>query len=232
MKKILVLVLALIANTAFSAAAWWNGLSSNQVTMSAVGATCTVQPGGVGSLGVQFATTGSAAVQMEASLDGTTFFPFSVVQTGATAATGIITQNGIYTGRIAGYRQVRGRLLTADAPITLGLLCTGADTGLTTAITFPTPTWTPTITPTATPTATPTWTPTATPTATPTITKTTTPTPTFTVTPTVTPTATPTWSPTVTPTDTPTATPSATPTDTPTITPSVTPTPTPTETPA
>lgn len=226
MKKILVLVLALIANTAFSAASWWNGLSSNQVTMSAVGATCTAHPGGVGSLGVQFATTGSAAVQMEASLDGVTFFPFSVVQTGATAATGIINQNGIYTGRVAGYSQVRGRLLTADAPITLGLLCTGADTGLTTAITFPTPTWTPTITLTSTPTATRTWTPTATPTATPTVTKTPTPTPTFTVTPTATRTATPTASPSVTQTDTPTATPSATPSATPT------PSPTATETPA
>lgn len=197
MKKAFLISLALVANFAWATAPWWNGLSSNYCTLTSVGDTCTVQPGGVGSLGVQVNMTGTAQVQVEASLDGTNFFPINVVKSGVNYATGVITLNGIYTGRVAGYRMVRGRLVDSSAPVVVSMISTGADSGLFTSITLPTFTVTQTITPTYT--ATLTYTRTATLTVTKTVTQTNTPTVTRTVTPTASPTNTPEVSATPTP---------------------------------
>lgn len=171
-----------LAFTATTQASWWNGLTSNSADFTYRGQTCTVEPGGVGTVGLQVTGTGTGGIELQASLDGVNFWPIPAVKAGTSSTTGYISAPGLYTSRVAGFRTVQAKAITVTSgTLTVNLLCSGAGTGDTYTVTLPTMTHTPTLT--ATPTITRTWTLTATRTITPTITVTATPTPTPTRTP-------------------------------------------------
>ncbi len=221
---------------------WWNGLDNNQAVLTFQEDAVSVNPQGVGTLGVQVTGNGAGGIQIEASLDGSQFWPIPVVQAGTSTTTGFIAAPGIYTARVAGFRIVRARLAVATSgSFTVSLFSTAANTADTFSVTLPSPTNTRTVTKTFTPTLTFTYSPTMTKSPTMTATQTSSPTPTIspsgtftrTASPTLTATGTPTLtrSPTITLTSTITLTHTRTPTSTFTFSPTLTRSPTVTLTP-